>query len=610
MLLSDSQLAAVDHLEGPALVLAGPGSGKTSVIINRVRLLIEKAKIDPSHILISTFSKAAAGEMKKRFNLFTADRFPAVTFSTIHSLSYSILRSSSKYSSYSLISNNNRSDILKTIIKSVYNRYDDNFAREISGNISLHKNTGKDKFQGNRKLTDVFVSYASYLEKYRLYDFDDMVDFAYSTFKGMSERKRKETCPYSYLMVDEFQDTSVKQFDLLCAVASNENFFAVGDDDQSIYSFRGSDPSIILNFRKVFPRSAIYILSENYRSVPSVVNLSNRLILHNSKRYSKSGKAVRPQYSHTDSITYNEYENHYEEAAAIAKYIKEKENNKELAVFLRTYGSGEIIKALLVRNNIEFISKGSGSIFDFMPFDIIMSFFTSAYKNCKKIRDPNNRSELLKVLRVVDPTIPTFLLNREDILMSDFKPCISALPDLYGKYSKVEYLLSLLFSLNPEAGFDFIKKACGVDVFFANEYRAYGIPLENYNEKMDIFREILKNISSIEALISFQKSYTDRKDITANNKASDRASVIISSIHSAKGLEFDEVWIPNLNEDIIPSSQSKTDEEIEEERRLLYVAMTRAKEKIIFSAHKYEHGRPKKLSRFLCELDFSNLSHL
>ena len=127
---------------------------------------------------------------------------------------------------------------------------------------------------------------------------------------------------------------------------------------------------------------------------------------------------------------------------------------------------------------------------------------------------------------------------------------------------------------------------------------------------MDIFREILKNISSIEALISFQKSYTDRKDITANNKASDRASVIISSIHSAKGLEFDEVWIPNLNEDIIPSSQSKTDEEIEEERRLLYVAMTRAKEKIIFSAHKYEHGRPKKLSRFLCELDFSNLSHL
>ncbi len=440
-----------------------------------------------------------------------------------------------------------------------------------------------------------------------------MVPFAISTINSLSREKKELICPYLYLLVDEFQDTSFNQLKLLMSILNSDNFFAVGDDDQSIYSFRGADPSIMLNLKKSFPNLTSYILSENYRSITPIVELANKLIRHNSSRIQKDGKATINSYNTSYSpIRYKEYESHYEEAKEIVNYIKDIPEDKNIAILIRTHESGEVIKGLLIRNNIKFISStGSNeSIFSFKPVDIAMAFISFSFKRNRNLKNKSNRHELIKILRILNSNIPCFAINKEDVLMEDIKSYVGYNALLREDYLRLDCILSAIDNLIPEIAFEFIRRACGLDDYFKREYSKNGIPYENYMDKMDEFKEIIKGISSNEALISFRKMYEDEIGINKNIKENIKANVILSSIHSVKGMEFNEVWIPNFNANIIPSSKAKGKEEIEEERRLLYVAITRAKEKLIFSSHKKEGNKISLPSPFIKELDFSNLRNL
>ena len=460
------------------------------------------------------------------------------------------------------------------------------------------------------KLKIAYQVYTDFLNNHRIYDFDDMVPLAISTISSLPSTKKYLICPYDYLLVDEFQDTSLIQLKLLISILNTDNFYAVGDDDQSIYSFRGADPSIITTIKRIFPTLTTYILSENYRSISPIVDLSNKLIRHNSNRYLKEGRATIKTYNKTYiPLVYKEYESHYEEAEEIVKYIKNISKDKNIAILIRTYESGEVIRGLLIRNNINFVSstKSNESIFKFKPIDISMAFISFAFKRNRNIKDKSNRYELIKILTTIKSTIPNFAINKDDVLMEDIKAYVGDSMSLKEDYKKLDCILSTIDNLLPEIAFEFIRRACGLDDYFRNEYNKKNIPYENYLDKMEEFKEITKGFSSNEALISFRNRYEDEIEINKKVKDNVKANVIFSTIHYVKGMEFNEVWIPNLNANILPSSKAKIPEEIEEERRLLYVAITRAKEKLILSSHKKEGNKISLPSPFLRELDFSNL---
>ncbi|MCD8299635.1 MAG: ATP-dependent helicase, partial [Clostridiales bacterium] len=368
MITDKAQEQAIKHRDGPAIVLAGPGSGKTTVITRRVRQMISVGGIDPTGILVITFSRAAAAEMQKRFFYLMDRQQIPVTFGTFHAVFFHILKQAYGYTASQIAKEEQRTLFVREYIHRLRLEYDDetDFIRNILGEISLIKNSGIDvaHYYSASCAEDIFRriydAYQECLSSNRLLDFDDMLMFTKELFEKRPDILSGWQERYPYILIDEFQDINQLQYDIVRMLAMpHNNLFIVGDDDQSIYRFRGSKPEIMLNFENDYPGAETICLSTNYRSGTEIVKTAGNLISYNKTRFPKDIKAAA-----TDGIPpiFETFTTQKEENLYIIKTIQELSAKggvpyEEMAVLFRTNSQPGLLIQQLFEYNIPFVSK-------------------------------------------------------------------------------------------------------------------------------------------------------------------------------------------------------------------------------------------------------------
>lgn len=374
MQFNNSQLKAVKHKTGPMLVIAGPGSGKTTVLTARIRNLIEEYSVNPANILVITFTKAAANEMKSRFNNMMG-RSTNVTFGTFHAVFFMILRAAYNYSVDSIIKEDVRQNIIKQAIERSRLEPDDlnEMISNITGEISRVKTEAIDinayysASCPEEEFRDIYKYYVKTLKKMGLIDFDDMLLYCHELLTTRRDILAKWQQKYQYILIDEFQDINKIQYDIIKLLAKpQDNLFIVGDDDQSIYGFRGSKPEIMLNFDKDYPDTDKVILDTNYRSTGNIVSAAGKVIAHNKVRFAKNINTVNDPGDKVDIIEFNTQAEEYEKIIDnIRKESASGGNYSDNAVLFRTNSTAAGFVRKLVEYSVPFITRdGVPNVFE------------------------------------------------------------------------------------------------------------------------------------------------------------------------------------------------------------------------------------------------------
>lgn len=603
MNLTNEQLNTINHINGPALVLAVPGAGKTTMLIYRTMNLI-KSGVDPSKILTITFSKASALDMQKRFKaLFPTFNRP-LKFSTIHAFCYQIILEYSRLrgKKYTLIedSSTGKYELLKRIYYEVNSK---NVTEEkleiIISQISYHKNSLTDPKDSKNEIPnfcEIFNIYEDYKEKRGLIDFDDMVILALKILKADQYIRTKFKSKFEYFQIDEGQDTSISQFQIVDYLCSpNNNLFIVADDDQSIYSFRGADPTYLLNLKKVYKDLKLYYLQNNFRSTKNIVNTSNLFISNNTSRFKKN---ISTTNSYKEPVNIIILENNDEEYEFIYKKTQE-DPSKTYAVIYRNNLCALGLVEYLERRNITFNIKDNNMKFfnHFVLKDILniikfsedtsdINTFSTFYYKIKGYISKKHISYLKthsgkNVLRVLltYPGLPSYYKDNIASLISNFKT-LSQL----SIYKKIDYILDTL----------------EYDEYLKDSANKFGFNYKSLREYSHYLKYIAKDENTFEGLLGRLKHLEFLMKAPKNSQS----NIALSTIHSIKGLEFDSVFVIDLVEGVLPSNKSLENDYslLEEERRLFYVAMTRAKEDLYLIYPKIHNGENSEMSRFLIEL--------
>lgn len=604
-IFTKAQEQAVMHYQGPMMVIAGPGSGKTLVITYRTKYLIEKYGINPGNILVITFTKAAALEMHERFEKLMDKKLP-VNFGTFHAIFFKILRYAYNYSSDNIIGEDVKFRYIKEIIQNLNLEIDDEneFCLNIINEISRVKGDMLDlnHYYSKNCPEDIFQKiYAQYEKKLHMadkIDFDDMLILCY---RLLSERKDILSAwqgKYQYILVDEFQDINRIQYEIVKMLALPENnLFIVGDDDQSIYRFRGARPEIMLNFRKDYNKAEKVILDCNFRSGIKIVQSSKRLIKNNEKRYEKSVKAYN---SYDGYVEYMEFANQSEEnrhiVEKIRKYADDGTEYKDMAVLFRTNIGPRFLVEKLLEYNIPFHMKDSmQNIYEHWIAQDIFSYIKLALGNRERI-------ELYRVMNR-----PKRYISRDAVKDKTF-----SFDEVYYFYrdkewmqeriSRLEYDLSMIGRMNPYAAISYIRQSIGYDGYL-KEYADYRrMKPEELLDVADELMESSKEYSTFEEWQEHIKEYGEELKRQSDNNRNIADAVELSTMHSSKGLEYRIVFIIDANEGVTPHSKSVLDEDMEEERRMFYVAVTRAKERLHIYYVKERFNKPVSVSRFVGEM--------
>lgn len=601
MQLNDSQNKAVRHDTGPALVLAGPGSGKTRVITERVRYLISKCKVRPEHILVVTFTKAAAIEMKERY--ISSYGNAGVWFGTFHSIFFLILRSAYGYSASDII----KEDEKRKVISDAFGHFDfDNDSEkdiitDIINEISFVKSKRYDidSYYSLKcpaeQFQYIYRQYDKYLRKKRKIDFDDMLVYTYELFAARKDILAGWQNRFRYILVDEFQDINSIQYDIVKMLAEPENnLFAVGDDDQSIYGFRGSDPSFMQKYTTDYRDAKKIILDVNYRCSGNIMNSAARLIKHNDVRldknivpYKDAGYAVDIKGFETPADEYREV------YKLVDRYINDGAGYNDIAVLYRTNMQPQPLISKFLEYNIPVkMKEGAPNIYDHFIAKDMFAYIKLAlgYKDMKDF------------LRIMNK--PKRYLSRDAVGMSEFDyDRIAAVyedkPWMIDRIYQMQQDISDISAMNPLKGLRFIEKVIGYSDYL-KEYAEYrNIPYENLSE---VFEQLCTLASDYGKYTDWMDSVDEYVKWQNKGKTETVSGVNMMTLHGSKGLEFDNVIIIDVNEDIIPHKMSTADEQLEEERRMLYVGMTRAKKRLhlFYSKNRYNH--PCMPSRFINEL--------
>lgn len=604
---NSEQLKAISHVTGPMLVLAGPGSGKTTIITHRVKSLIEEHHIDGNNILVITYTRAAAIEMEERFNKLMKQE-TRVTFGTFHSVFFMMLKRAYGFSARDIITDTEKYALIKNIIDENKLDYDaqEDFAGNIIGEIGFVKGgmLNIDEFESkNMKPDDFKLVYGEYdkrLRKKKKLDFDDMLVFTYELLKERPDIRKMWQSKYRYILIDEFQDINSVQYKAVRLLLSEENnFFAVGDDDQSVYSFRGADPKFMLDLPKDFPNLEIVSLGINYRCSREIVDAAGLVISNNKNRYDKNIVAAN-DFEGKSKIQIIKPENISKENQDISERIralkKDGTSYEKMAVIYRTNSevSGLVIR--LMQDNIPYKIKEN------VPD--ILSHFTSV-NITDYIRLAQGNRDRARVLRVINR--PNRFISRDcfinktvdfDEVKKYYKDNNSALQSIVA----LEYDLERIKKMKPFAAVNYIRKAIGYDDYIKEYGRYKKINPQEYFDVMDEFQEISRQSESIDDFFDLLNEYHEK--MTENKEKQDKseAAVTLATMHGSKGLEFDYVFIMNGVEGVTPHKRSVTDEEIEEERRMFYVALTRAKYGLTIYTPEMIYGKTGKQSRFIGEM--------
>ena len=606
MAFNEAQIKAIEHFNGPALVLAGPGSGKTTVITHRTKKLIEDYGVNPSNILVITFTKAAATEMKSRFEGLMGDRYYPVTFGTFHAVYFKILKYAYNYSSDNILREEKKTEYIKEIIGKLHMEIDDinDFVRDIISEISLVKGEMTDlnnyysKNCPEETFRKIYNMYNDRLIRENVVDFDDMLVMCYELLTKRPDILRLWQEKYKYILIDEFQDISMVQYQVIKLLAKPENnLFIVGDDDQSIYRFRGAKPEIMLNFTKDFPDASQVVLNVNYRSTKEIVKRAGMVIGNNKKRFAKDIVATDTLGQPVDL---KNFKNEKEETLYIMKlidsYKKLGYEYEDIAVLFRTNTNPRLLVEKLLEYNVPFKMKDViPNIYEHWLARDIMAYIRIALGS-------RARGDFLQIINRPKRYISREAFNEPEVSFWDLKEYYSDKYYVVERIDRLKYDLQWLERMNPYEAINYIRHGIGYDEY-VQEYANYRrIKPEELYELLDELQESAAEFKTYDKWFEHIQAYGEELKRQYMEKAQCREGVELSTMHSAKGLEYRVVIILSANEGIIPYRKALLQEDMEEERRLFYVAMTRAKERLHIFSVKERYGREIEPSRFLFEV--------
>ena len=606
MAYNKSQIQAIAHGTGPCMVLAGPGSGKTAVIIQRTIDLIEKSHVKPENILVITFTKAAATEMKQRFLHRMGAGQSGVTFGTFHGIFFTVLKYAYHYSAANIIGEEQRYALLRDVCHSMHLQYEDEaeFFSGVFAEISKVKNeripleSYYSSLCGEEVFRDIFKAYQSKMQKNGLLDFDDMLVYTYELFTQRKDILAMWQQKFQYILIDEFQDINQLQYDIIRMLALPENnLFIVGDDDQSIYRFRGSKPEIMLHFGEDYKKAKKVVLDVNYRCTKDIVEKSLRLIGHNSNRYPKD---IRANSEAEDGVTLCSFDNTAKEAAFIIEQIKRSiekgQRYSDFAVLFRTNIQPQYLMEQLLSHNIPFHTKDSlPNLYNHWMVRDILAYLTIG-------KGSRRRKDFLQILNKPKRYLSRESLTDEMVDFLEWEKLYEEQPWIAERVVKLSYDVKLLEKMSPYAAINYIRRGIGYEDYLREYATDHNRKPEELLDILDQIQESAKGFASVDKWVFHMKEYEEQLTRMARQKNANPNSVELATFHSAKGLEFANVFIMEVNESWVPYRKSVLERDIEEERRLLYVGLTRAKEKLWISYVKEIHNKSSEPSRFIKEI--------
>lgn len=607
--LNEQQKKAVLKKDGPILVMAGAGSGKTRVLTTRVAYLIEQG-VSPYNILAITFTNKAAKEMKERIYDLIGDN--QIQVSTFHSFGLRLIRENYQLLGYNknftIIDSDDSNSIIKKILKEL--NIDEN-VKSIKNVISSNKNELITPFEYEKYVqTDfdevvlkVYERYERKLKQSNCVDFDDLLLLPIMLFRKEPEVLKKAQEKYKYILIDEYQDTNEAQYILAKMISAKyKNICVVGDDNQSIYSWRGSNYKNILNFEKDYPDCEVILLEQNYRSTKKIIESSNILIKNNTIRKDKNLWTLN---SSGEDIVYYQAINEIDEARYVVNQINELLNKgeklSEIAVLYRTNAQSQNFEKELLLSNIPYKIVGSFYFYNRREIKDLMCYL-------KLIYNTYDNHSLLRIINVPKRKIGKVtienLVNKANLENKPIYEVINSGKELEFK-KLIEHFREIKDELTLTQLVDLVLEESGLreEIINSNELESE-LRLENLEEFKTITSQFEEKygIISLEEFLAEVSLVSDISEYRNNDNA-----VTLMTIHLAKGLEFNNVFVVGLEEGLFPHFNAVTNSEIEEERRLCYVAITRAKKRLfLVNALKrtlYGITKENPISRFINELD-------
>ena len=617
MVFSKEQKSAIHFKDGPALVLAGPGSGKTTVIVNRIISLIKEHSVSPSSILVITFTKAAAKSMRQRFLSLTGESYVSVTFGTFHAVFFSMLRHAYNYSAGSII----KADIQYNYIRNAAMGFELEYPDEnemVTGIISEIS-----RVKSNRLCIDtyeavscpaatfrlIYKKYENMLISRRMIDYDDMIIMCYELLSKRADYRKAWQDKYKYILVDEFQDINKAQYDTIKLIAGKQaNLFVVGDDDQSIYAFRGSKPDIMLGLSTEYRDIVQMYLNTNYRCSSEIVAGARSLIEYNKVRFAKD---IRSCGMCSGRIKVCKMADIEEEALYLSKEVRELIADgikpEEIAVISRTNIISNIYYTRLNSDGVACRTLTAvHNIYDSWLMQDIAAYMRLSqgmYDKENAVRIINKPSRYIKRALITQP------FNFEHL-----RKCYDGDEGLIKIINDMQFDIKMLSHMSPYAAVNYILKGIGYEDYINEEIIRKRLNKEEGYAKLTEIKTLSRKYMDIKQWLKYideqaekteQENKSDKRQ--GNQKNSDEkdsaGAVNIYTMHSCKGLEFKAVFIMDVCEGIIPYNKAVLDNEIEEERRLMYVAMTRAKEKLYLVYPIKRYGHDTAASRFISEID-------
>ena len=625
-LLNPQQLEAVEATEGPVLILAGAGSGKTRVITYRVAHLIENRGIRPEQILAVTFTNKAADQMKFRIrNLLRAPRSGDPLISTFHSLCVRILRREIEALNYSrdftIYDEADQLQVVKAAMKDL--KVDERLvtAKTIQSRISYAKNHGKtaqnlldESWEPSWEYTaNVFNEYDKRLRKSNALDFDDLLIKTVELFDKFPPAAEKYSSRFQYNMVDEYQDTNRQQYQLARHLTRlHENICVVGDEDQSIYSWRGADIQNILSFEKDFPRVKMIKLEQNYRSTKNILAAASAVVANNEMR---KGKTLWTQNPSGDLLTYMEAADAEEEAMSVAErilYHQKSDPSARIAVLYRTNFLSRILEEKLRRYNMKYRIVGGFSFYERAEIKDMISYLTVSL-------NPHDSVNLLRIInspprgigKTTTDTLEELAVERGTSIWDAIEISIREprLPMRTIRALEVFYRMIAEFVQGAE---ELSTSALLEKIVHATKYveMLQEEGTEESESRIENIRELLTAAEESHERGEKLREFLDHAALVSDQDAYDeRSPISLMTLHTAKGLEFPVVFIMGLEEGLFPHSRSIMEApQLEEERRLFYVGMTRAEQKLYLSSARFRRyfgnmdQQVSEPSRFLSEI--------
>ena len=614
MKLNRGQDEAIKHGNGPCMVLAPPGSGKTLIVTERTRYLIEESGVRPDQILVITFTRYAAREMKERFERLTAGKNYPVTFGTFHSIFYGILKCAYGIGANNLMSEKESSVLLQEVldqtdIESTPEVEDEEeLVRELLREVGMVKNglyhlkDFHSKYLTQDEFAEVFRSYEHQKKELKKFDFDDMLVQCYALFRKKPEILQGWQKRFQYILIDEFQDINRVQYEVIRMLAAPRyNLFVVGDDDQSSYGFRGAKPELMLYMKQEFPSLRTISLTVNYRSTEFITGAAARVILHNDTRFYKRVQSFRGR---GQNVHVQEVLDEQEEAQYVTEEIQKKLDQGikpgEIAVLFRAAVQARMISEILSEHRIPFEMRDYVTNFyrHFIVKDMMAYLQLAAGKR--------DRSLFLTICNRPLRYLARNSMENRQVNFEDLRKFYCDKDWMLDIIDQFDVDVRMMKNMAPYAAIQYIRKKIGYDDFLKEYAEKHQISWKQLMDVMAELEERSKNFKSYDEweihIAKYTQELEEQQAKARKIKGERENKVQLMTIHSAKGLEFEDVFVIHANEGEIPHQKAEKKDEIEEERRLFYVALTRAKNNLCISYITQKNGNSIKPSRFVEEL--------